>query len=216
MPDSLNFPSKEPHEIAYHIGVLCIQWSGLEKLLDHVLVRYLDITDSTKQSVLLGALDMRRKISMVKTLAVTKESLDQFAEFEQLLNFTDNTLRPERNRFVHDYYHFTPEIANLTTVKTQIMKSSDGGRTLSPFSSRPVTPSEIKELTDDVEAAAMCAALMVTTVMMDRKKATPEGLRAWDAVYREYFDALKAVMAKYKSRTSAAGSVSPRSSGESS
>jgi hypothetical protein len=97
------------------IGDVCIYWSHIE---DHVhglilhLAMYQDDAFEKKPvyQILHGVvcqLDLRQKISAAKVLAhnVTQPT-DFYERAESLLNYVDNELRPERNRYVHDLWEY--------------------------------------------------------------------------------------------------------------
>lgn len=104
-------------QVTQAIGEVCLWWTALEDVtlgLCLNLAVYIDLSYERKTAwntlniVLLG-MDIRGKIATAKALAHhvdNPHSADFYDRLEALLNFLDNTLRGERNRYVHDTWHF--------------------------------------------------------------------------------------------------------------
>ncbi|RWG00007.1 hypothetical protein [Mesorhizobium sp.] len=102
MPDEFYFPTEESHKVAYQIGVLCVVWGGVEHLLNALLAHHLDVKDVSYTEIIMGNLDLKRKLAILKPLALINEKPNRYMRLEAALDFIDNTMRPERNKYVHD------------------------------------------------------------------------------------------------------------------
>jgi hypothetical protein len=113
-------------KIAKAIGNTCIWWATIEGLVHDLILHLAVCLEPTfdKKSVMdilhiaLSNEDLRLKVATVKVLAHKIESVNspQFYErVEQILNYLDNDLRLERNRFVHDgWTDEAPEIIRFS------------------------------------------------------------------------------------------------------
>jgi hypothetical protein len=92
-------------EHAQEIGVVCVLWTKLELMLDVLLLGLLESSCETTASVILTTMNLREKVAAIKVIGFKKKSSDQwFADLDAALNTIDEELRPERNRYVHDYW----------------------------------------------------------------------------------------------------------------
>lgn len=213
MPDEFYFPSKESHEVAYQIGVLCIVWGGVDHLINAMLAHHLGLDELTKTEIMMGNLDLKRKLAILKPLAFVRETPERFRNLEAALDFIDNIMRPERNRYVHDIYRFTPEESVLTSYRTQISKPKPSERILRSSIVRNVKPSDIEELIADLEICTQFLAGHFIATITDSRAINDAAAEAVKTVYAGYCDALSALIAKYKERHKSNGSLSPKSPG---
>lgn len=90
---------------AQEIGRMCVLWGRLEMSVSFLLSDLMAIKEPTTNNVILGALDFRAKVQAVLPLAFTKKPTKMwFEDVQKELNEIDNSLRPERNRTIHDYW----------------------------------------------------------------------------------------------------------------
>lgn len=92
-------PGLEKHIEA--IGHVCIEWSYLEGATDYLIGRLIPINSGQPLDVLTTNIDFRSKLQIVKGLGIS-HSLGWQGDLLKLVDYVDNTLRPARNRYVHD------------------------------------------------------------------------------------------------------------------
>ncbi len=92
-------------EQAEEVGVVCILWTKLELLIDILLLGLLESTCETTASVIVTTMDFREKIAAIKVIGFKKKPSDEwFSKLDDALKTIDEELRPERNRYIHDYW----------------------------------------------------------------------------------------------------------------
>lgn len=96
-------------ELAQEIGRLCMYWSELEFEIAVFLAALLDLNETVRRSLILGALDFRAKLTMLLPIGFKRKPTEHWYEsLEKLVNHIDHDLRPERNRIIHDYWTQVP------------------------------------------------------------------------------------------------------------
>lgn len=92
---------------ALEIGRLCICWAELEFVVQHLFIAVAAPSHfSPALHAIASCLDFRDKLAAVKVGSVAAGTFGTAwceAVIEEL-NYVDNTLRPLRNRYVHDYW----------------------------------------------------------------------------------------------------------------
>jgi hypothetical protein len=108
------------NKVALLIGHISMNWSRVEDIVDHLIGRMLGLEErSNIGNAVTSNMDIRNKIQTVKALFFeTKTSEAWFEKIASLLDEIDNTLRPERNRYVHGHW-FIPD-GKLTRVSRRI------------------------------------------------------------------------------------------------
>ncbi|MER8426509.1 hypothetical protein [Mesorhizobium sp. M1403] len=132
----------EPYDqIASAIGEVCLWWTALEDVILGLSLHLSVFRDAsferdtawdTLNTVLLG-MDFRAKITTAKALAHhvdVEESADFYERLEELLNHIDNTLRTERNRYVHDTWHIDGQSAIRSKIGAVVRKTQSHQREL--------------------------------------------------------------------------------------
>ena len=108
-----------PH--AVQIGFLCIFWSRLEFELTSLLTSLMAPVDLQAAIIVVHNMDFREKIAATLALGFHKKpSDDWFSQLKSTLNEIDNTLRPTRNRWVHDHYLQVGDSVFKLTMKTGV------------------------------------------------------------------------------------------------
>lgn len=98
-----------PHDSRFQshaeaIGFVCMDWTGLELLVDTILAHQLGLElFGAEPHIVCVNSGFGDKLSMIKALAVTKHNDPKWVEdFVTLVNTIDQEIRPRRNRVVHD------------------------------------------------------------------------------------------------------------------
>ncbi len=100
--DKIKKSPLRPH--AEEIGMICVLWGHLEMQIDVLLVALLN-TDEKSASVILTGMGFREKIKAVRLLGFQKSpSDDWYKQLNKCAIKIDETLRPKRNRYIHDYW----------------------------------------------------------------------------------------------------------------
>lgn len=104
-------------EIADHLGFLCMAWSWLELEINAALLIILQPAEETTTAAVIYNMDFRDKLKAILAAGFTKKPSDEwFAELKTLIDEVDNDLRNERNRMVHDSWHWGgDDIFRVTT-----------------------------------------------------------------------------------------------------
>ncbi|MEQ9247644.1 MAG: hypothetical protein RLO21_16835, partial [Nitratireductor sp.] len=87
----------------------------------------------------LASLDIRGKIVTAKALAHQIDEIDSpgfYDRVEELLNYVDNELRPERNRYVHDNWSIAGSAAMRMRLAPKITRPQARQRDLTMWSGR--------------------------------------------------------------------------------
>lgn len=89
---------------AQEIGMICVLWGQLEMQIDILLVALLN-TDEESASVILTGMGLREKIRAIRLLGFQKSPYDDWhKQLNKCATRINDTLRPKRNRYVHDYW----------------------------------------------------------------------------------------------------------------
>lgn len=137
-----------PERVAQAIGSVCMRWVLIEYLCHDLILHFAQAAYSAydDHSVLnvlhcsTANIDTRGKCSVIKILAHNLESdlsPGLYDKTSELMNFMDNVLRVERNRFVHDFWS-TEEDGMITRsyFDMKIVKTSPQSRLLSSFTEK--------------------------------------------------------------------------------
>jgi hypothetical protein len=91
------------------LGYVCIHWGWVEGAIDLLLAELTPLPGDGAHTCITANTDARAKIEMVKAIAfIRKPSDDWFNALLGWLNRIDNTLRPKRNRYIHDQWSGGP------------------------------------------------------------------------------------------------------------
>jgi len=94
----------DPHfnKVALILGHICLHWSRIEDVIDYLIGRMVGLEENNQTYAITSNMDIRNKIQTLKALAFErKTSMRWFDKVAKLLDEIDNTIRPERNRYVH-------------------------------------------------------------------------------------------------------------------
>jgi hypothetical protein len=215
--DSLEFPTKESHEIAYQIGRVCIAWSNWEVLVSALLASYLRLKDKTRNELINGAIELRKKMELCRHFAFLIEAPDRFAQVSTLFSLVDNHFRSERNRFVHDYYVFSPQKTERTSHRARLHKIQSRTFRLDSIQTSELQASDIVEFLRDFSTCQQyLAGLVVLGFARDLDTKHEEHgqkreafLRAAEKVLQNEFGVLKPILVKYTRAPTAAGPNAP-------
>lgn len=108
-------PYQEYALLSKALGDLCLGWSVLEHTVHDICLHYAGAVHHGFDGeeaydvlhVALAAMDLRQTISVTKAvihMASSPLSPKLYERAEELLNYIDNEMRPERNRFIHDIW----------------------------------------------------------------------------------------------------------------
>jgi hypothetical protein len=101
-------------EIALIVGDVCLRWASIESVIHDICLHLADEIDGSDFShrkawdllhVALSQMDIRQKIAVAKVYAHQIKNPypgDFYDRTESLLNYIDNAVRLERNRYIHD------------------------------------------------------------------------------------------------------------------
>lgn len=134
-------------QIAHAIGDVCLWWVSDENVVHDIILHlatYLHSGFDQKEAwdilhLTVSHMDARQKIATAKVLAhhvQTPHSPTFYEQAESLLNYLDNVARPERNRYVHDYW--TSDGAEVVRVRygPKVHRPSSRERSLSQWTER--------------------------------------------------------------------------------
>lgn len=120
MTDLRNAPWREHAE---HVGVITVLWSRLELYTDVFLVRMMNIECETTASAVITTMDFREKLNALKIIGFQrKPSKAWFEELRKTIDYIDNDLRNQRNRYVHDYWLASSDKVAHVQHKTKLVR----------------------------------------------------------------------------------------------
>ena len=155
---------RSPYEdIAAAIGDVCMWWSNIEHEIHDLVLHLAMCLDPVfeKQGPFdvlhftLSHMDVRQLIATAKSLAthVYDEHSPAFYErAEIILNFVDNDLRPERNRYVHDLWAVEGATISRSRLEPKIHRPQSRTRAFSTYAiSRYSDLAAVRSLGDTLE-----------------------------------------------------------------
>jgi hypothetical protein len=98
-------------QTAEALGFLTMFWGHLEGKINSIVIKLLKTRNLHYQIV--GHIGFREKLQIIKSVAFTStdyvsptptENIEWFDKLEDIINFIDNELRPNRNRMIHDMW----------------------------------------------------------------------------------------------------------------
>lgn len=93
-------------KVATAIGHICIGWGHLERDLNEFIQALTPLDEGDISRSITANMDVRSKIQVIKALAfLRKPSKEWFEKMTILLDYIDNSIRPRRNRYVHDAWY---------------------------------------------------------------------------------------------------------------
>jgi hypothetical protein len=147
----LSIPQLDQH--AQAIGYVCITWGWLEGVIDHLLNVATPLPRGDAAECITANADMERKILMLKGVAFLRRKDDQwFNDLCETLDYISNTLRNERNRFVHDRWTQSPTPVKRQA-KTSLSKPQAFVRSLTTHKNERVPVDEVWDLVRRIEEA---------------------------------------------------------------
>jgi len=142
------------------LGDLCLTWSNIDGVVHDIVLHLSTVLNPAFEPygppepkpwdllhVALTNMDERGHIATAKAYAhYTAEWIATFSKAdaatfydraEQLLNYVDNVLRPERNRFIHDYWELGDDLSVVRTkMGTQVRRPQSHQREVHLYTSR--------------------------------------------------------------------------------
>lgn len=199
MIDEFQFPTPESKLITFHIGAVCVNWSSIDASLGFILGIYMKV-EPAQWDVATSIIDLSRKCELVKALSFIYDERKSHNRLAKALNFLDGTLRPIRNRYVHDSYSFFTGGHIRKIYKTQIINVQSFQKELRTRRVEGITVEEISTFNSDLDACSMVLTAHLLNLMVDREVAKPDAMRAMIAVSEGYYQALEAVMKRHASK----------------
>ena len=152
--------SPELREHAEAIGYVCINWSWLEFVVECVLSEFINMpADKPEALIVTSIIDFGKKLEVIKAIGfIRKPSTRWFAEWEGLINHIDNSLRPERNRYVHDLWRKEPDRPNPSRTNSRIKivtPKARAERILQTFETVEVDIKEVRNLAAAIRDASI-------------------------------------------------------------
>ena len=139
---------------AQQIGFLCIYWSSLELQLGALVWTLMEPVAEHTAAIAINTMDLKGKISAALALGFHKRPSDAwFDTLKESLDTTDNSLRPERNRFVHDYWAPSGEDIFKLTMRSGVYKKQAREYALKLYEIKKYTSGDIFVLCVRVLAA---------------------------------------------------------------
>jgi hypothetical protein len=150
-------------EHAEAIGYVCVNWSWLEFIVECVLSEFLDMpADKPEAHIVTSSIDFRKKLDVIKAIGfMRKPSTQWFAQWEGLINHIDNSLRPERNRYVHDLWRKEPDRPNPSRISSQVKLVTPKARAERILQTSETVEVDIKEVRNLAAAIRDAAVSMV-------------------------------------------------------
>jgi len=131
-------------EHAEQVGIVSLLWSKLELYTDVFLVRIMDIEDTATASVVITAMSFRAKLNALRVLGFDKRPDETwFSELQDVINEIDNDLRPDRNRYIHDYWLASSEKVMHVQHKPRLVREQARKLAIQFHSSRETTVGEL-------------------------------------------------------------------------
>jgi hypothetical protein len=147
--DGMDQSALKPHAI--QIGFLCMFWSRLELELTMFLSALMGSSDGRVTVIVLNNMGFREKVSAAMALGFHKKpSDDWFTDLQKTLNEIDNDLRPNRNRWVHDFYLQAGDDVVKFTTKSAVYREQARKFALKLLESQPTKPADIRDTTISV------------------------------------------------------------------
>lgn len=194
----------EVSDLERSIGRLCMAWAHLEDDLFQLVNYLLGDIDVYAFEILRNQLDHRDALALSKNVAINRDDITT-PHIVQLCDFINSTIRPERNRIVHDpIYVFGRRRFERVTYATKIIKQPK------PVSLRitqytHIDPAAVDQITELISAAQQF--LSPITLCLD--EGGEEGKPTAEAVSYlfEGATAFAAVMAAYSDSTKSPGTT---------
>jgi hypothetical protein len=143
-------------DYAMAIGYVCIQWGLLETTFDRLMriIMHWSHRDEVTH-VLTVNIDMRSKIKILLGVGLMyKPSAEWFDELKDVCHLVENSLRPKRNRFVHDIWLSSQEPFLRRTRGTKLSKPrSDQPIQLTHYTDTPTPVAEVWAFVQEIKDA---------------------------------------------------------------
>jgi hypothetical protein len=147
-----SIPQLEEHAKA--IGYLCFEWARLDRHVHHLIKTLTELDDDVAASLI--PTDFREKLATLKHLAFLKKpSIDWFESVSGLIDRIDQEVRPQRNRFVHDYWLSYSDEPTKRHFKTEVTKPQAFQYKFSPYKDATVPLDDIWNLTYRIDRSRM-------------------------------------------------------------
>lgn len=138
------------------VGNLCFVWGVLETSLDKLIRSILKIDDEKLAYTLLNNIDFRSKMQIALGIGhLSRLSDDWFDTLKWCIDYTNNSLRPRRNRAVHNLLRVSPSGMKSVQSKTGFRKHQASQEPEYYVQiETPITVAEIDELTSECQKMA--------------------------------------------------------------
>lgn len=147
------YADDKTRKITFYIGVCCIEWSTLDEAIGSILGLYMKVK-SGQFHIATGIIDLSRKCELVKALSFIQDLKAVHDRLVKILNFVDNTLRPIRNRYVHDCYDLLGGRATRTVYKAKIVNVQAFKKELVTSQDHKISVPELIEFNNAVVACS--------------------------------------------------------------
>ncbi len=132
---------------AHAIGLVCITWNNLENSLNVALAVFSGLAGQKTAAAILNNADMRDKWKMHDAVGIlVKPSDEWYDRLKEVINRSDNELRNERNRMVHDQWSEAQTEIIRRTSMAKIVREQARQFALKTHDSRTVTEDDIWHL----------------------------------------------------------------------
>jgi hypothetical protein len=138
------------------LGHICIEWAHLEGTIDALLAALIPLPlDNFSRSITTNA-DVRAKIQMVKGLALARK-IEWYDDLAKIIDLVDNTLRPTRNRYVHDTW-VSLRVGHPRQVQWAMKIKKPQARQPSELTTMHVNARKLEEMWDFIQRVAISRA----------------------------------------------------------
>lgn len=143
----------EMQECATAIGNLCCAWSGLEHVIDKLLIPLMAIDERERCETVLANINLQQKLKMAAHLGYLRRlSEEWFTTLKWCLDQTQSDLRERRNVAVHGRWEVKPTGITLIHPKSHFVRDpGTGERSFYTSKVQTVTKDTIWQLTKDVQ-----------------------------------------------------------------
>lgn len=132
---------------ATYIGQLCITWSWLETSIDVLLGTLLFPLPHQEAATVIYNMNFREKLETNLTLGYQKRPNEQWhSDLSKIINEINHSLRPERNRMVHDtWFGGSPDAIRISS-HAKLVNTQSRQKTLSFSKTEEISKSKVMVL----------------------------------------------------------------------
>lgn len=175
---------------ALELGHITMEWARLEGSLNEFLRVLTPLEEDTLAQIYYGNTDLRGKIQIALAIGFhRKVDVDWFSDFQYLLNYVDNNLRPRRNAVIHAEWFVPKRKLVRRTHKTKFLRPQAFQTTLETQQNIPVNIKELRILKEDMRICWLATLPLTFFLYGDEGNLRP--LTSPDISYRQYLRAAK-------------------------